>query len=129
MLKVLPSSNPPRKAYQRWLFPRRAPLEPLAATSKGKLVASGDTVAVHPPLLLDVHIEEVGEELSSPATRPEVGINQPEKRLPVEGQLLLMFADLQKQLVEQRAETIYEREQAALERDATTVSRISSSPD
>jgi len=40
-----------------------------------------------------------------------------ETRLPVEGQLIQMLSDLQKQLDEQRAETIRKGEKAALERD------------
>jgi len=49
-----------------------------------------------------------------------VEINQPEARRPAESQLLKMFADLQKQLEKQRAETVRGCEQAALERDTTT---------
>ena len=85
-------------------------------------MTSGGTGAVHPPLLPDVHVEEVGKELFFPDTMLEAGINQSETRLPAESQLLQVFADLQKQLEEQRAETIRERKQATLERDRPPVS-------
>ena len=68
----------------------------VVVTSKGKSVAAGVTGVVHPPLLSDVHVKEVDDELFSPATMPEVGINQPETQRPTKGQLLQMFTDLQK---------------------------------
>ena len=80
----------------------------------------GDTRAVHPPLRSDVHIEEGAEDLSSSATMPEEWTNQLETRLSVEGQLLQMLASLQEQLDEQQVEAIHGREQATLERNATT---------
>ena len=47
-------------------------------------------------IISETHIEEVDEEISSPAIMPDVGINQLEARHSAEGLLLWMFADLKK---------------------------------
>jgi len=91
-----------------------------AVTSKGKSVAFKDTGAINPPTLSGVLIEDADLKFSHSAIIPEVGMNLPEVQYLTEGQLSQMFTNLQKQLEEQREETVREREQAALERDGTT---------
>jgi len=68
------------------------------ATSKGKSVAVVGTRAFNPPILSDVHVKEVNEELSLLAIMPKVGVNQLEATQLIEGQLLQIFSSLQEKI-------------------------------
>jgi len=86
-----------------------------ASNAKSTVAGGAGPINTHPPHP-NVLIEDIGEGQSSPPTALRAEVNEHETQLPVEGQLIQMFSDIQKQLDKQWVEATREHEKDALER-------------
>ena len=89
-----------------------------ASNAKSTVAGGAGPINTHPPHP-NVLIEDIGEGQSSPPTILRTEANGHDTRQSVEGQLIQMLPNLQKQLDDQRSVAMCECEKVVLERDVS----------